>query len=385
MKILIAEDDATTREMLEKYLAKQGFSVFSAAHGKAALEILDSQDISIAVLDWIMPGLNGIETCRKIRGKKTQNYVYVILLTVKENREDLLIGFDAGIDEYLFKPIDLKELHARIKVGIRIVDLEQTLKAKQERLYQLVRIKNKFLGIAAHDLRNPAISIRGFSELLLRGTDPLTDEQKEFISIIQSTSDNMLDLLNDLLDLSQMESGKLILKKKPASLKKLVEERVRLYRLQTENKRITIHMELFDIPVFEFDYSRIGQALDNLISNALKFSPPGTSVYLSLSENDNMAVFSVQDEGPGIPSEEQGLLFSEFQKLSIRPTGSESSTGLGLAITKRIIDAHGGEICFESHVGIGSIFSFRLSMKNSEESTENETATTIANIAGKLP
>lgn len=363
MKILIADDDSTTREMLQKYFEKQGYTVFSANNGKEALEIINSEQIGIAILDWIMPGLNGLETCRNIREQRTENYVYVILLTVKENREDLLTGFDAGIDEYLLKPIDLKELHARIKVGMRIIDLEQSLKAKQERLYHLVSIRNKFLGIAAHDLRNPVISVRGFSELLLKGKDPLTDEQKEFISIIHSTSNNMLELLNDLLDLSQMESGKFDLKKKRASIKTLVEDRIRLYRLHAENKRITIHSEFFDIPPFAFDYGRIGQAVDNLISNALKFSPPGTNLYISLSEKDNMAIFSVQDEGPGIPSEEQGLLFSEFQRLSIRPTGSESSTGLGLAITKKIINAHNGEISFESHAGIGSNFSFRLPMR----------------------
>ena len=362
MKILIADDDTTTREMLHKYFDKQGYTIFSATNGEEALQIINSQQIGIAILDWIMPGLNGLETCRKIREQQTPNYVYVILLTVRENREDLLTGFDAGIDEYLLKPIDLKELHARIKVGMRIIDLEQSLKAKQERLYQLVSIRNKFLGIAAHDLRNPVISIRGFSELLLKGKEPLSDEQKEFISIIHFTSNNMLDLLNDLLDLSQMESGKFDLKKKQASIKTLVEERIRLYRLQSDNKRISIHTDISDIPDFAFDYGRIGQAVDNLISNAIKFSPPGTNIYVSLEAADNIAVFSVQDEGPGIPAEEQGLLFSEFQRLSIRPTGSESSTGLGLAITRKIISAHNGSISFESHVGVGSNFSFKIPM-----------------------
>lgn len=362
MQILIAEDDPTTREMLDKYLTKQGFSTFSATNGEEAVEIINSQKVGIAILDWIMPGFNGLEVCRKIREKEAENYIYVILLTVKENREDLLAGFDAGIDEFLLKPIDLKELHARIKVGMRIVELEKSHKAQQEKLHHLVRIRNKFIGIAAHDLRNPAISIRGFSELLLKGDDPLTDEQKEFISIIHFTSKNMLELLNDLLDLSQIESGKLDLKKKKASIKALVEDRIRLYKLQADNKRITIHSELADIAPFDFDASRIGQAMDNLISNALKFSPPGTNIYLRLLEMDLTALFTVQDEGPGIPPEEQDLLFTEFQRLSIRPTGSESSTGLGLAITKKIVETHGGEVSFESHAGVGSVFSFQLPM-----------------------
>ncbi len=362
MKVLIADDDLTTRQMLAKYLGKQGIDVLTASNGDDAISLLESETIGIAVLDWIMPGLNGIEICRRIRKARHQSYIYIIMLTSRESSDDLLSGFDAGIDEYLPKPTDLKELHARIKAGMRIVNLEQSLTAKQDKLYELIQIKNKFIGIAAHDLRNPAISIRGFSELLLKDKDSLTDEQKEFISIIHSTSNNMLGLLNDLLDFSQIESGKLLLNKKPGSLKKLVEERLRLYRLQAENKRITIAPNLSDIEAFPYDHHRIGQAVDNLISNAIKFSPPGTTVYVTLVREDTNAVFSTQDQGPGIPLEEQGLLFNEFQRLSVRPTGSETSTGLGLAITKRIIEAHGGLISFESHVGVGSIFSFRLLM-----------------------
>jgi two-component system, sensor histidine kinase and response regulator len=360
MKILITDDDIATREMLKKYFEKLGYTIYTATNGKEALEIIKTQQIGIAIIDLIMPEMNGIETCQKLRELDIPNYVYVILLTVKENSEDLLSGFSAGIDEYLFKPIRLKELHARIKVGMRIVDLEQSLRTKQERLLNLVNVRNRLLGIAAHDLRNPATTIRGFSELLLKGNDPLTSTQREFISIVHSTSNSMLDLLNDLLDLSQIESGKLHLKKKEASIKALVEERMRLYKLHADSKRIAIHSNLDDIPVFNFDYSRIGQALDNLISNALKFSPQGTNVFITLAEKDDMAVFSIQDEGPGIPTEEQDLLFNEFQRLSVRPTGSESSTGLGLAITKRIIEAHAGDVYFESHVGIGSIFRFKL-------------------------
>lgn len=362
MKVLVADDDITTREMLTRYLVKQGISVVTAANGEEALKIMESDEIGVALLDLIMPGLNGIEICREIRARHTPNYIYVIILTSKESSDDLLNGFEAGIDEYLPKPADMKELLARIKAGMRIVDLERSLKAKQQKLYELVQIKNKFIGIAAHDLRNPAISIRGFSELLLKGGSPLTEEQREFISIIHSTSNNMLELLNDLLDLSQIESGRLDLKKRNGSLKALLEERLRLYRVQAGNKRITIQADLAEIGTFAFDHRRIGQALDNLISNAIKFSPPGTNVYITLTADEGTAIFSIHDQGPGIPQEEHGLLFNEFQRLSIRPTGSESSTGLGLAITKRIIDAHGGRVTFDSHVGIGSIFSFHLPM-----------------------
>ncbi len=373
MKVLVADDDRTTREMIVSYLQEKGFTVRPASEGNEALHVIESESPGIAVLDWMMPGINGIEICRQIREQQRRNYVYIIILTAKESSEDLLSGFEAGIDEYVQKPANLRELHARIKVGMRIVNLEQQLTAKQQKLYELIQVKNKFIGIAAHDLRNPAISIRGFSELLLKDAGNLTDEQQEFISIIQSTSNNMLDLLNDLLELSQIESGNLELKKTPASLKTLIEERLRLYRLQADNKRIKLHHELADLPQFAFDHKRIGQAIDNLISNAIKFSPQGTNVYLSLQQDGGTAIFSIQDEGPGIPSEEQDLVFTEFQRLSVRPTDSESSTGLGLAITKRIIETHGGHISFKSRVGVGTVFTIELPITG-EEVPQNESA-----------
>jgi len=360
MIVLIAEDDAATRGMLSQYLKKKGLTVMTAADGDEAAEILKKNQISIAILDWMMPGLSGIDIVRKIREKKAAAYTYILMLTARDKAEDMLTGFEAGVDEYIQKPINLRELFTRLKVGMRIVKLEQSLKEKEHTLVDLIQIKNKFIGIAAHDLRNPVISIRGFAELLLKGNGNLTEEQKEFISIIHTTSDNMIALLNDLLDLSQIESGKLDITKTRVSLKSLVEEKVRLHRFHAEKKRITIHTDLKKIPLIEIDEQRIGQAIDNLLTNALKFSPSGTNVFLNLRKEENNVVFSIRDEGPGIPADEQPLLFNEFQRLSIRPTAGESSTGLGLAITKRIIDAHGGKIEVESHVGRGSTFSLIL-------------------------
>jgi signal transduction histidine kinase len=217
-------------------------------------------------------------------------------------------------------------------------------------------MKNKFLGIAAHDLRNPIISIRGFSELLLKDPSNLTDDQKEFLSIIYSTSRSMLAMLNDLLDVSLIESGRMEINKRPESLTKIIQDKVRVNSFQANQKQITIHQELFNVPAIEFDSQRIGQAVDNLISNAIKFAPYGTNIYLILRQDGDKIQFSVRDEGPGIPREEHHLLFSEFHRLSIRPTAGETSTGLGLAITKKIMEAHGGSIEFESSEGSGSTF-----------------------------
>jgi signal transduction histidine kinase len=228
-------------------------------------------------------------------------------------------------------------------------------------LVELNRLKNRFLGIAAHDLRNPLCSIRGFSELLLsESAGPLTKEQKEYISVVKTASEGMLNLLNDLLNIVALESGKLNLRLRRGSLKDLIESRVRIMKMTAQQKGITLHKTLADASDAVFDPDRVAQVVDNLLSNAIKFSPAGSNVHVVLSREDGMVKVSVRDEGPGISPEDQCKLFCEFQKLSNKPTNGESSTGLGLAIAKRLVEAHQGTLQVQSQVGSGSTFSFTI-------------------------
>ncbi|MFC1798449.1 sensor histidine kinase [Thermodesulfobacteriota bacterium] len=241
---------------------------------------------------------------------------------------------------------------------------ESELRKRNKKLTELNELKNKFVGIAAHDLRNPLISIRGFSEVILSDElSAVSKEQNEFLKIINTTSQEMLTLVNDLLDISTIESGKLDLNLKPGSLKNLIEERLRLNIAVAEMKKMTFHSDLSDIPDFPFDSNRISQVVDNLISNAVKYSPSGSSIFLKLEEENQCAKFGVRDEGPGISTEDQKKLFGEFQRLSSQPTGGEKSTGLGLSITKKFVEAHGGTIIVQSELSVGSTFSILLPIK----------------------
>jgi two-component system, sensor histidine kinase and response regulator len=238
----------------------------------------------------------------------------------------------------------------------------------EKNLVELNQIKNKFLGIAAHDLRNPLGSIMGFSEILLdQEVGPLNDDQRECLSIISYAASNMLNLVNELLDVAVIESGKLDLHFTPGSLKDLLEQRVKLNTMVAQKKNIRLHAEFGELPEVVFDENRVGQVVDNLISNAIKFSPFDTNIHISLVQEASAARVVVRDEGPGISEEDQMKLFGEFQKLSARPTGEEKSTGLGLAIVKKIVEAHHGAIEVKSKLGEGSAFSFTLPLKGSRE------------------
>jgi signal transduction histidine kinase len=348
VKVFIADDSPTTRFALRKNLREWGYEVEEAPDGLGAFETL-TQDAPprIAVLDWMMPGMDGVEICKKLQERRGGLLIYTILLTSKTEKEDLVYALDNGAHDFLSKPVHPGELRSRIAVGRRLVEMDQ--------------IKTRFLGIAAHDLRNPLISIRGFSGILLKGeTGPLAPQQREFLSIIAQTSQEMLTLVNDLLDISVIESGRLELNLQPGSLKDLVERRISMARHAAELKRMVISRSLEDLPPVPYDQARMIQVLDNLISNAIKFSPAGSQIGVVLRADRDMAVCSVSDQGPGISEEDRTRIFGDFARLSNKPTGGETSTGLGLAIARKIVLAHAGTLGVESRPGQGSTFTFAL-------------------------
>lgn len=360
MKVLIAEDAMISRLMLEEWLTNWGYQPVSAVDGKQAWDLILEDKANaprLALLDWMMPNMDGIELCQKIKNTEKLPFIYVILLTSKNSKEDIVTGLDAGADDFLSKPVQPEELRSRLNVGNRILDYQQ-------RLLELDEQKNKFLGMAAHDLRNPLTSIIGFSQLLLN-TALDNNSKLEFLNIIHQVSNEMLTTLNDLLDISVIESGKFDLHIKEYDLVELILYRVRLISLTAQQKNIQIQTCLPEKLLLSFDKDRIGQVIDNLMSNAIKYSPKNTTIRVNVSIEGNQVKLLVQDEGVGIPLDKQHRLFGHFAKLGSKPTGGEKSTGLGLAIVKKIIEAHGGTVGVISEPQKGSTFFFTLPLQNS--------------------
>ena len=245
-----------------------------------------------------------------------------------------------------------------VKLEARDFHLECAAEA-EERLKDLNALKDKYLGIAAHDLRNPLSSIRGMSQMLVEME--LDDGTKRsFLESIYRVSNQMLTLVNDLLDVSVIESGKFDLRLTEENLSKLAKERAELVAGSAEKKQIKLTTDLQEVSNSLFDPDRMRQVIDNLLTNAIKFSPAGTTVDLACRQTKQSLEISVADQGPGIPSEDIDKLFGTFQKLSVQPTAGEKSTGLGLSIVKQIVNAHGGEITVDSKVGKGSVFTVRI-------------------------
>lgn len=225
-------------------------------------------------------------------------------------------------------------------------------------------LKNKFVGIASHDLRNPLYLIQSYSEVLKEEFQDSADKNQQLLlEKIFNSSNFMKSLLDNLLDITKIESGKYDLNKKMENLNSLVENQVEFHQLIARKKNIEVQLSLGTIPPVNCNKNAIIQIIANLVGNAIKFSPPNTLIQISTEKKDKAVRFSVKDEGPGISPEEQKLLFGEFQTLSSKPTGGEKSTGLGLAIVKKLVTLHEGKVGVISESGKGSTFFFTLPLK----------------------
>ena len=240
---------------------------------------------------------------------------------------------------------------------------------EKSRLYQqsveLNQLKNKFLGIAAHDLRSPIGIVKSYAQLFLNGyLGDVPESQRQVLQRMDKSCEAMLVLINDLLDVSAIESGHLELKLREVNLAAFLQECHAANALLAKAKSIELTLDLApDLASVPMDPDRINQAINNLITNALKYSYPQTVVTLRARRAGDEVTISVQDQGQGIPAAELSRLFTDFGRTSVRPTGGEKSVGLGLAIVKRMVEAHGGRIWVESQVGVGSIFTFALPLK----------------------
>ncbi|MFW6097821.1 MAG: sensor histidine kinase [Chloroflexota bacterium] len=236
--------------------------------------------------------------------------------------------------------------------------MQREMAKKNAELERLNELKNQFLGMAAHDLRNPLQAIQGFAEFLRDNDDTLpVEERRELLEIILRSSRFMGELVNDLLDVARIESGKLALNLAALDLVELARKNVELNRTLAAGKGIELQLECEQLPPISADHNKIEQVFNNLISNAIKYSHPDSRVTVSLTHPaEDHVLIAVSDEGQGIPADQLDRLFRPFSTTTVRGTGGEKSTGLGLVIVRKIVEGHGGTIRVESEVGVGSTF-----------------------------
>lgn len=357
-RILIVDDDRLNVRILTGILKPEGYEVHSVHCGEDALAVYESFAPDLVLLDVMMPGINGFETCRLLRAKYGDLLAPVVFITAKSESDDVVEGLAAGGVDYLPKPFKPREALARLRTHLQNRLLNEQQRQLVAQLSAANAAKNKLLGMVAHDLRNPLASIRGLADFLVDGSvGQLTPDQLDLVKTIHETSQSMLTMVNELLDLSVIESGELKIHPEPRQIAELLNKCVYLNNINAAKKGSHIETEGLDGETeLLIDADKIKQVIDNLLSNAIKFSPPNSTIRLRIDRSEGQYSILVHDQGPGIPENERHKLFKDFGKTSVKPTAGEKSTGLGLAICKRIMESHGGQISAENDPAGGGIF-----------------------------
>jgi signal transduction histidine kinase len=366
--ILIVDDVLKNLQVLGTILEEEGYEIAVASNGFEALDIIKSDMPDLILLDITMPDMDGYEVCRRLKDDNTTKNIPVIFLTARTETEDIVNGFKIGGVDYVTKPFKKEELLSRIYTHLELTYSRMKLVLQNEELIKLNTEKNEFLGIAAHDLKNPLSAIKGLSEFVIQYKNKLDfDEIDDIANQIKDSSEYMFRLIVDLLDINAIEEGKLELSNEDCSVSLVLNQTVKRFEALAAKKNICIlSNNLCSDASILIDTSRLQQVMDNLVSNALKFSPMGLRIWINAEfADDGNIIFQIKDEGPGISEDDKKKLFNKFAKLSARPTAQENSTGLGLSIVKKLIQLMEGEIWCESELGYGT--SFKIKIKKYEE------------------
>lgn len=363
--ILVVDDTEDNLDLLEFALKRKPVKMLRAASGPECLQIAKDQQPDVILLDIQMPGMDGFETLTRLRGSAATAKIPVIFLTAQRKEpESIEKGLMMGAEEYLTKPIDTEELLVRTKTLVKLKRIEA----------ELERTKADFMAMLVHDLRSPLAGIKDVIEFIREleaGKEPLTEDHYVLLKASQESAERMLQLINDLLDVSKFEAGKMTLHREVQPLGPIIDQVCHHLEFQFRQKEVSLEREVpADLPAANIDGPKVAQVLMNLLSNALKFTGKGGSVHVRVGltsarrpeggDERAMLKVEVEDSGIGVAPEELPTLFERYKQASSARKARQKGTGLGLTICKLIVEAHEGSIMAASEVGKYTRFTFTL-------------------------
>ena len=351
-KILIVDDEPTNIFVLEGVLTANNFNVIVATNGKQALQMVKSEKPDIVMLDIMMPEISGIEVLKILMADNETAELPVLMVSAKTDAEDIELAMNIGAIDYIAKPFNDIELLARVRSAIR-------LKKQMDKLKELNESKSNFIRVVSHDLRTPFASITGFADILLNDPDlkkKMTSEHKEFLQYIIETSHYLINYFNKLLNWSKLESSIIELKRSDVPLSILIDTTQMIFQKDFDKKNIKFTRELESNIIINVDATYFNQVINNLVGNAIKYTPENGSITIKASTSNAKTVIEITDTGQGIEGITANELFNRPYHATTLGTQDEKGTGLGLFICKKIIDAHDYEINFVSEPNKGTTF-----------------------------
>ncbi|MBO9518504.1 MAG: hybrid sensor histidine kinase/response regulator [Porphyrobacter sp.] len=365
---LLVDDLEENLLSLEAVLKGEEVVLLKARSGDEALELLLRHDVALALLDVHMPNMDGFELAEFMRGNERTRHIPIIFVTAgTADAQRRFRGYEAGAVDFIQKPIEPDVLRSKAKVFFDLHRQRQVVAAQRDKLETASqgllaadRRKNEFLAVLAHELRNPVASLHGGLTLLERheGTDRTVGIREEMRRRVH----HLERLVEDLLDISRITEGKISLQKDRIELRTVLEHAMALNREQLNASGHDFSFDLPDGPVWlEADLVRMTQVVSNLLSNAVKYTPPGGSIALRARCEDDWAEIAVEDNGLGIPADQQEQIFEIFGQIEAHRQQSEGGLGIGLSLVRQIVQLHGGSISVASAgEGQGSTFTVRV-------------------------
>lgn len=375
--ILIVDDNPTNLKVLYEYLTEQRHHVLVAEDGETAIEQAQYSLPDLILLDVMMPGIDGFETCRRLKENAATREIPVIFMTALADTPFIVNGFSVGAVDYLTKPLQHEEVKVRIESHIQIRRLQRELRKEievrqlaEEKLRQINAGKDRFFDIIAHDLKNPMNGALHFSEAMVEAVREKKDPTlQEIARIVHESTSAVGRLVFDLLEWAETQMSRVEVQPKSLDLGELLKRNIALAGILARQKNVEI-VNKVEAPVrIRADERMIDTVLRNLLGNAVKFTPAGGKIEIGARAEEKEVTVSVVDSGVGITSKNLLNLFQLGEKVSTFGTGGEGGSGLGLLLCKEMVEKNGGRIWAESKTGKGSTFSFTVPTETAPEKT----------------
>jgi two-component system sensor histidine kinase/response regulator len=357
--ILIIDDTAENLRLLTNILGNKGYEVRPVTSGEYGLQAAERSSPDLILLDINMPDMDGYEVCRRLKEHKSLREIPIIFITALTDTADKLKAFSTGCVDYVSKPFQTDEVLARVQVHVRLRRTQKELADNYEKLRESEKMRENLFNMIVHDMRSPLSVIMSSLELVrMYQGDNILPKASDRLDSASFGVRNLTGMTNDLLDISKMEEGKMMLKLAPCDLLALAAEIASGVSMLDRTRSITVDQST---PVkVSCDAAIMRRIFQNLLSNAIKHTPRGSAVQVTAVETENVVRVSVIDNGDGIPPEAREKIFEKFGAAAARDDGTYHSVGLGLAFCKLAVQTHGGKIGVDQRPEGGSIFWFEL-------------------------
>ncbi len=368
--ILVVDDDPVVRSLMRATLENDNFEVIEAVDGVEGCQLYEKHRPDLLLVDVIMPRMDGYELCRELRSRLASAYVPIVVATSLDDVPSIAQAYDAGATDFIPKPINWLVLNHRVRYILRASRAFQELRRNQERLIAAKdaaeaasRSKSEFLANMSHELRTPLNAIIGFSGMMSdRMFGPINEKYAEYAAVIGDSGRHLLAIINDILDLARDEANRLIVAEEEVEISRVVDLSSRIVQELAVKAEVDFVSETEDfLPTVRGDTAKLTQILVNLLSNAIKFTPAGGRVRLTIGlQPEGGMIFQVADTGIGMTAEQIPIALSPFGQVDSGLNRKYDGVGLGLPLTKRLIELHDGTIKITSAPGRGTTVDFHL-------------------------